>query len=162
GMILGFAGCWVTARDFSLCTRILDRLEAAESPLAEALRAKLERATIVAPERLPSSVVTLESRVEFSIDDGPREQRTLVWDADHHAIGLHLFLATPRGIGMLGACAGQELPILESGRERKLRVQRVLFQPLQRLETRAETATAPAVIDLSAARMRASARKDGV
>src|SRR5690606_37886019 len=122
GMILGFTGCWVTARDYLLCMRILERLEAAGSPLHTSLRDRLENATIVEPEKLGSNAVTLDSRVEFSIDEGAPERRTLVHDAGHHAIGLHLPLATARGIGMFGLRAGQQAIISEWGRQRKLRV----------------------------------------
>src|SRR5690606_36577561 len=41
-MILGFTGCWMTARDHHLCYRLLQELERSGSALAVALRDRLE------------------------------------------------------------------------------------------------------------------------
>ncbi len=128
-MILGFTGCWMTARDHHLCYRLLQELERSGSALAVALRDRLERAVLVDSGKLPATVVTLDSCVEYLLDDSVTERRILVHRDELQTVGLHLPLATPRGIALIGLREGQETRFQENGRWRRLRVMRVGFRP---------------------------------
>jgi len=125
-----FAGCQLTAKDFHICQAMLTRLSGTGSPLVALLREKNETALIVLPERIDPLFVTLNSRVEFEIDDGAAETRIVVKDQFQHGlVGLTLPLSTVRGLALLGRRQGQSVLFEEGGRTRRLFVRRVLYQP---------------------------------
>jgi regulator of nucleoside diphosphate kinase len=93
------------------------------------MREKLAMAELVAPELLPSDVVTLNSRVLHQVADNAPEALTLVeggsWQAGHA-----LPLASPAGICLLGLRQGDEAVLPSSGGPpRRVRVLSVLYQP---------------------------------
>ena len=125
-----FAGCRMTAKDFQICCGMLRTLAGTASPLVPLLQQKIDAVMVVAAERLDPLVVTLNSRVEFAVDDGAAETRIVVQSEFRHGlVGLTLPITTARGLALLGVRQGQSSLFEEHGRTRSLRVRRVLYQP---------------------------------
>ncbi len=129
-MTICFIGCRMTAKDFEICRALLAALMGSGSPLVAALRQKLERTIIVQPGRLDPLSVTLNSRVEFRVDEEAPQKRILVANEFRNGlVGLTLPVSTARGLALLGLRQGQRSTFHEAGRERSLSVDRMLYQP---------------------------------
>ncbi|ESR24543.1 nucleoside diphosphate kinase regulator [Lutibaculum baratangense] len=125
--------CCLTVKDHGLLEHQM--LELAKRPrqsdfLVRLMRAKLADARIVMTADLPPDIASANSRIGFSIEGGPEEQRVLTfWD--HEALAHQgLPVTTPLGATLLGMRAGQTGVHIEvDGRQRGLELRRVLFQP---------------------------------
>lgn len=96
----------LSSRDFMLLETLVSLQLPAEDAIAQRLREKLARSHVVAPTLLPPGVVTLGSRMVFSLDGAPVESRVLVLPDGPSLYGWSLSVTTPRGLAMLGARAG--------------------------------------------------------
>lgn len=122
-------GSRMAAADFQLCAVLLKQA-ARGSPFEKLLRLKLRGASPVADADLDPLVVTINSRVEFQIDDEPPETRILVRNEFRNGlVGLTQPVTTPRGIALLGLRAGQSARFSEGGKSRTITVRRLAYQP---------------------------------
>ena len=122
-------GYAVTTRDYALLAQHAESL-ARDDLLRDAILEKLERCAIVLSTEIAEDVVTLNSRVAFSVDGRPPETRFLVHREDHATLGLTLPVTTPLGISMLGAVAGDTVTALRRDGSREIvDVIRVPYQP---------------------------------
>lgn len=96
----------LSSRDFMLLETLVSLQLPAEDAIAQRLRQKLARSRVVAPTSLPPGLVTLGSRVVFSVEGAPVESRVLVLPDGPSLYGWSLPVTTPRGLAMLGARAG--------------------------------------------------------
>lgn len=155
-MTTHFAGCQLTARDFQICTGMLERLADTGSPLVPLLQEKIETTHVVTPEHIDPLTVTLNSRVEFEIDDAATERRIIVQNEFRYGlVGLTLPITTMRGLALLGLRQGHRRHFAEHGSTRELFVRRLLYQPEARrfLRDTVRRHGPPAkVIDLGSAR----------
>ncbi len=93
------------------------------------LQEELDRATIVAPEEIPSDVITMNSTVLLTdLDDNEQMQLTLCFpqDASHED---HVSVLAPIGTAMLGYRVGDTFEWDTPSGKAHLRVDKVLFQP---------------------------------
>ena len=96
----------------------------------EDLRAELDRAEVVSPKRVPRNVVTMNSTVTLrDLDTNERETYTLVYPERADIANDRLSVLAPVGTAILGQRVGDELKWRVPAGWRRLRVQRVLFQP---------------------------------
>jgi regulator of nucleoside diphosphate kinase len=98
-----------------------------------ALHRALERATVVPAAEIPPDVVTMNSRVTY-VDEtaGVRTTVKLVYPGGAAGRG-RLPVTVPLGTALLGLREGQEIEWhFPLGGRRRLRVERVLFQPERR------------------------------
>ena len=95
-----------------------------------ALRAELERAEIVAPEEVPSDVITMNSRAELlDLDSSERMEFTLVFPREADIEQGRISVLAPLGTAMLGYHVGDEFEWVVPYGRRRLRVAAVRFQP---------------------------------
>lgn len=96
----------------------------------EALGAELDRAHVVSPQEIPGDVVTMNSAVLVrDLDSGTEMALTLVFPSD---TGLELgkiSILAPVGTALLGYRVGDTIEWKVPGRVRRLRVERMLYQP---------------------------------
>ena len=106
------------------------------------LRAELERAIVVAPEAIRSSVVTMYSQVRYlDQSDGVCRQIQIVYPEDADIDQGKVSVLAPVGAALLGLEAGQAIDWrFPGGATRRLRVEEVLYQP----EAMARQQTPPA------------------
>jgi regulator of nucleoside diphosphate kinase len=119
----------MAAADFHICEALLKQATPG-SPLEKLLRRKLRGISPVADSDVDPLVVTVNSRVEFQIDDEAPETRILVRNQFRNGlVGLTLPITAPRGMALLGLRAGQSVQFDEGGRSRTITVRRVAYQP---------------------------------
>lgn len=95
-----------------------------------ALRGELERAEIVAPEEVPSDVITMNSRAELvDLDSHERMEFTLVFPREADIEEGRISVLAPLGTAMLGHHVGDEFEWVVPYGRRRLRVAAVRFQP---------------------------------
>lgn len=119
----------VSTRDYHHLAQLLDKMP--ESEATDTLLDELERATLVAPEKIPPQVVTMRSRVSFSIlSTGKVATYTLVYPADLDGSDDKLSVFTPVGSALLGLSVGQEIEWpLAAGKSTRVRIDSVDYQP---------------------------------
>lgn len=95
------------------------------------LEAELERATVVEPEKVPPTVVTMNSTVKFAVESSSEDfELTLVYPKDADASGKTISILAPVGGALLGLAQGDEIAWPRPGGGMvKVRVKEVLYQP---------------------------------
>ena len=94
------------------------------------LRSELERAEIVAPDKVPPDVITMNSRAELlDLDTNERVGFTLVFPAEADVEEGRISILAPLGTAMLGYRVGDEFEWAVPYGNRRLRVTRIEFQP---------------------------------
>ena len=94
------------------------------------LRRELDRAQIVAPDHVPSDVITMNSRAELlDLDTNERMEFTLVYPADAAVEDGKISVLAPLGTAMLGYRVGDEFAWVVPYGRRRLKVVAVSFQP---------------------------------
>ena len=120
----------ITNRDAARLETLLEGLPAGSFAGLKALEDELYRATLVDPEEIPPTVVTMNSTVEFINDQsGQKFEMTLVYpDAVSGSETVSIF--APVGSALLGLSVGQSISWqMPGGRELNLRVLQVVRQP---------------------------------
>ena len=105
--------------------------DARDRNAAEALADELDRAEVVAPERVAGNVVTMNSRIVFK-DERTGEQReiSLVYPAESDPARGRISVFAPVGAALLGLSVGQTIDWpLPEGQLKRYRVEQVVYQP---------------------------------
>jgi regulator of nucleoside diphosphate kinase len=90
----------------------------------------LSTAKVVHPREIPRNVVTLNSRVRLrDVVSGHRSELTLVDPFDATTTGDRVSVAGPWGTALLGKHVGQIINWKLGSKKRRLRIERVVYQP---------------------------------
>jgi len=109
--------------------RVLRERSAVDPWNLHALELELERAEVVPPERVPSDVVTMNSRVSLlDLDSGARTAVSLVFP-DTPGDASRVAVLSPLGLALLGCREGDVLAWQTAEGPRQLRVDSVIYQP---------------------------------
>ena len=101
-----------------------------DSAYLEELEEELERAEVVEPAQVPADVVTMNSEVLLSdLDTGEQRGVTLVFPGAAETKASRISVLAPMGLALLGGREKEELSWQTPSRVRRLRIDRVLFQP---------------------------------
>jgi regulator of nucleoside diphosphate kinase len=123
----------ITEADFERLTSLLaSEFAKAISPVEylDDLRAELKKARIVQPNKVPRSVVTMNSTVTLrDLETGEKETYTLVYPDQADIANNRLSVLAPVGTAILGQRVGEELKWRVPSGWRRLKVQRVVAQP---------------------------------
>jgi regulator of nucleoside diphosphate kinase len=95
------------------------------------LAVELSRAAVVDSRRVPTDVVTMNSRVLFEDEStGDRRDVTIVFPQQADASKNCVSVLAPVGTALLGLAAGQSIVWpFPDGRSRRLRIVKVIYQP---------------------------------
>jgi regulator of nucleoside diphosphate kinase len=98
--------------------------EGRDAATAALLASELDRATLVAPERVPSDAVTIGSRVVFEEESSGRVRDVvLVYPSDADASAGRISVLAPVGAALLGLRVGDEIDWpLPAGRTAEIRI----------------------------------------
>ncbi|NHZ94333.1 nucleoside diphosphate kinase regulator [Massilia sp. CCM 8734] len=121
----------VSSVDMQRLETLLDSLPAAQSDVKNVLLDELARAELVEPEAMPPDVVTMNSRVRFSLD-APAEEfsLTLAYPKDMQPDGGHISILSPVGNALIGLAVGDSIDWHRpDGASFQLTVLDVLYQP---------------------------------
>ena len=122
----------VTEADFDRLKHLVEspRYRVSHAVLIPALREGLERSRVVEPDRVPNEVVTMNSKVRVrDLKVGVAEAYTLVYPDDADINDGKLSVLAPLGTALLGARVGQVVEFLAPGGTRRLKVEKILYQP---------------------------------
>jgi regulator of nucleoside diphosphate kinase len=94
--------------------------------VADVLQSELERAQVVAADRVPSDVVQMGSTVDFRSDNGQQRCVTLVFPGEENISRGRISVLTPIGAALIGLSSGQSITwTTRDGRQHELTVMRV-------------------------------------
>jgi regulator of nucleoside diphosphate kinase len=106
------------------------RLHLKPPPTLTLLERELERAVVVKPEKVPPTVVTMNSEVEvMDLDTGERRSLTVVFPALAGIEAGRVSVLAPLGTALLGSSQGSQVTWQTPRGARQLRVERVVYQP---------------------------------
>ena len=107
------------------------RLQGREDANLDVLEGELDRALVMdAGRRMPSDVVTLDSRVlVWDLDSGEERLFTLVLPSKANVDEGRISVLAPLGMAVLGYRTGDEIEWDVPGGRRRLMVRRVIHQP---------------------------------
>ncbi|WP_026481506.1 hypothetical protein [Ahrensia sp. 13_GOM-1096m] len=122
--------CILTQSNAALLQRLFDAQHAKNTPFSMLLKAKLENAQICSESDLPANIVTLDSRVTYSVNDVFTDTRILSAHRSNDIVGLSLSITNLRGLALIGLKEGDYYHLTEAGQETDLlHVKKVRFQP---------------------------------
>ncbi|WP_404341437.1 nucleoside diphosphate kinase regulator [Pseudoalteromonas mariniglutinosa] len=110
---------------------LMESLPAGSFAGEKELEAELSRANIVEPKDMPANVVTMNSTVNFIVEETQEAfTRTLVYPKDSDASGETISILAPIGSALLGLSQNDEIewPKPDGGRV-KVKITRVTYQP---------------------------------
>ena len=122
----------ITQFDFDRLERLVERLRMKDNlpTVAKALEDELDRAEIVAPQEVPSDVVTMNSEATVrDLGTGEVEKLRVVFPGAAAPRKGAISVLAPLGLALLGTRAGDEVSWEVPGGLRRLRVESVTYQP---------------------------------
>ena len=121
----------ISSRDLERIETLLDSLPENYGELKDRLLDEMARADVVAPEAIAPTVVTMNSRVTFTvISTGQTMTRTLVYPKDMESGTDKISILTPMGSALLGLNIGQEMEwFIEPNKPMSVRVEQIDYQP---------------------------------
>ena len=125
-------GVVITEADFDRLRHLLEspRYRATHPALLRTLKTELDRCAVVAPGDVPKGVVTMHSRVRVrDVRAGESEAYTLVYPDEADILAGKVSVLAPLGIALLGARVGQVVEFDAPAGLRRLKVDKVLYQP---------------------------------
>jgi regulator of nucleoside diphosphate kinase len=122
----------ITEADYDRLSHLLDSpaYRTTHAMLLMALKAELGRGQVVAPGRVPKNVVTMRSRFRVrDLADEEAEVYTLVYPEEADINAGRLSVLAPLGTALIGARVGDVVEFDAPAGTRRLKVERVLYQP---------------------------------
>lgn len=135
--------CQLTTKDMDILMTMLDRTSGS-SAFVRLLRNKLNFATIYFRDDIPDDVVTLNSRVLYSVDSRRAGPHIVVQSPPDDLPDFALSIHTMRGLGLLGLSVG-DIARIDYGDDRRetLAVEALVYQPEADLRDRDYRPPAP-------------------
>ena len=119
-----------TNKDYATLATMLPQCLWDEQTLVTLLRRKLSRASVVPSNEIPSTVVTMNSRVTFRVNDSQEHTRVIILNDTDRLVGMTLPVTSKRGLALLGMSEGQTVTLNEpNGRCETITVLEVAYQP---------------------------------
>lgn len=124
-------GIIISTLDAARLEALLDGLPDHAFPGKEALEAELARAELVAPDKIPPNVVTMNSTVTFRMLESDKTfSLTLVYPREADTSGTRISVLAPVGSALLGLAIGDEIEWPSPGRGLvRVRIEEILYQP---------------------------------
>lgn len=122
----------ITEADFDRLNHLVEspRYRTTHSALLMSLKEELSRGRVVAPDNVPKGVVTMRSRVQvrdLRLDESDTYE--LVYPDEADITQGRLSVLAPLGIALLGTRVGQVVRFEAPAGLRRLRIEKVLYQP---------------------------------
>ncbi len=94
------------------------------------LQSELDQAKVVEPDKIPPTVVTMNSKLRFrDLDTGVETEVTLVFPADANFDAGRLSVMSPIGTAMLGYAETDIIEWAVPAGKRRLQIEKILYQP---------------------------------
>jgi regulator of nucleoside diphosphate kinase len=122
--------CILTSKGHTILEVLFERRVNPDECFLQLLRQKLATATTVFQDDLGEQVATINSRVDFSVDGKPLDNRILVHAGDDAYRGLSLPITTLRGLALMGLTAGDTITVAcADGQMQTIHLEAVSYQP---------------------------------
>lgn len=121
----------LSSLDLERLERLIGSLKGDAARQAAGLQAELDRAEVVDPKDVPATLVTMNSRVRFSLE-GSDEQftQTLVYPKDADGSADRISVLAPVGSALLGLSVGDAIDWPRpGGGVSKVTIEEVVYQP---------------------------------
>jgi regulator of nucleoside diphosphate kinase len=126
----------LTSQDLDRLEALLEALPATAFPGKAELLAELDRADVVEPQDVPPDVVTMNSKVRFTLTSGEDFCLTLVYPKDIDGSADRISVLAPVGSALLGLSAGDDIEWPRpGGGMMKVHIEEVVYQPERAGET---------------------------
>jgi regulator of nucleoside diphosphate kinase len=122
----------ITEADFDRLRGLVEssRYRSTHTVLLMNLKEELERGKVVARTDVPKGVVTMHSRVRVrDLEEGESMTYTLVYPDDADINSGKVSILAPLGTALLGARVGQVVEFEAPAGARRLKVEKILYQP---------------------------------
>jgi regulator of nucleoside diphosphate kinase len=121
----------VSTVDYKRIESVLETLPSSYDEVIDKLFEELDRANLVEPTAVPPTLVTMNSRVRFTvIATGATIVRTLVYPKDQSSNEENISILTPLGSALLGLSVGQEIEWkIDPQRTVRVRIDAIEYQP---------------------------------
>lgn len=120
----------ITTTDFDRLQGLLESSRSGVATGTTALRQELQRGRVVAAQEVPQGVVTMNSRVRVRhLDERVSKTYTVVYPADADIDQGKISVLAPIGAALIGARVGQVVEFSAPVGQRRLRVDKILYQP---------------------------------
>lgn len=111
--------------DYKRLASLATAAQAGLPEVADVLQSELERARVVAADRVPVDVVQMGSAVEFRVDTGQQRRVTLVFPEEENISEGRVSVMTPIGAALIGLSSNQSMTwTTRDGRQHELTVVR--------------------------------------
>jgi regulator of nucleoside diphosphate kinase len=124
---------YITESDFKRLKQLIDDARLTvyrKSKYLATLQAELDRAKIVAPEEISHDVITMNSTVQLvDLETGEEETYTLTFPEDADVMKGKISILAPIGTAMLGYEVGDVFEWPVPAGKRRLRVDKIIYQP---------------------------------
>ncbi|MCA9129199.1 MAG: hypothetical protein KDB22_19055 [Planctomycetales bacterium] len=119
----------ITPKDLGILEKLLTSDYITGDQIRTAIRKKISTSQLVFASDIPEDVATIGSRIRFSANGLPTEERVLTWTVESYPTGLALHVGTLRGLALLGQAAGASLGIPSDHKIERLDLRAVTYQP---------------------------------
>jgi len=122
----------ITDADFDRLRHLVDspRYRGVQSSAMATLKEELGRGRIVAPNSVPKGIVTMRSQIKVrDMKSDETQTYTLVYPEEADINEDKLSVLAPLGRALLGSKVGQVVEFDAPGGTRKLKVEKILYQP---------------------------------
>jgi regulator of nucleoside diphosphate kinase len=120
----------ITAHDHAALERLAQSIVDANPEAAEGLLEELDRARVVADDKLPADIVRMGAAVRYSDDTGEARTVTLVHPSQADISNGRISVLTPIGTALIGLKVGKSIDWhARDGRRHRLTVEAVDAQP---------------------------------
>lgn len=128
---------FITEQDMERLRKLLDDERRGKPRTPDHLKdlaREVERSQVIAAKAVPADVITMNSRVRLvDLDTGEEMDYTLVFPEDADVAEGRISVLAPIGTGMLGYRVGDVFEWPVPGGLRRLRVEKILYQPEKEL-----------------------------
>ncbi len=94
------------------------------------LRSELEQAKVVESKKIPPTVVTMNTKLQFrDLDNGTVTEVTLVFPTDANFDAGRLSVMSPIGTAMLGYSEGDTIEWTVPAGKRRIQIEKIIYQP---------------------------------
>lgn len=119
---------YITQSDLERLQQLLNK-QSTPSEYNKALAAELSRAVVLEPSAIRSDVITMNSQVAFTDEQGRSGQYSLVYPEDADITQNKLSILSPIGCSLIGYKVGDTITIPTPGGEKRLTIEAVIYQP---------------------------------
>lgn len=122
--------CILTQSNAALLHKLFEAQQQRNSLFARLVKSKLDNAQIRSEYDIPDDIVTLDSRVTYSVNAAFTDTRIISAHNSSNIVGLSLPVTNLRGLALIGLRQGQYFTLVQPDHSAdRLYVEKIQFQP---------------------------------